>query len=248
MARPNAAVRVPKAAELVASDLRGRILRGELSAGDALPNESALLELFDVSRPTMREALRILENEGLISVRRGAHNAHVELPDITVTARHAALLLQLRGTTVEDLFAARRVLEPAAVRMLADHPTETVIAQLRARQQQERALLDDPAGFATTATEFHQLLVQLAGNNTLTLVSQMIVEIVDRHHHATFAGAPGRQHEYADEGSEHHRHVIDLIAAGKAEEAEAFWRSHIDGAAARALLHLGPKTILDLLG
>jgi DNA-binding FadR family transcriptional regulator len=247
LTRPNASVRVPKVAELVASDLRRRILRGELSAGDSLPNESALLELFDVSRPTMREALRILENDGLISVKRGAHNPQVQLPDSTVTARHAALLLQLRSTTIEDVFTARRVLEPAAVRMLAERPSKAAIAKLRDCQQQEQAVLDEPDSFAKASTAFHQLLVQLAGNNTLALMSEMILEIVDSHH-ATLAGASGRQHEYAEQGSDHHHRVIELIADGKADEAEAFWRFHIDGAAAGALRHLGPKTILDLLG
>src|SRR5256885_7189092 len=65
-------VRVPKAAELVAGHVRSQIVRGELSEGDALPPESALMEQFDISRPTLREAFRILESEGLITVRRGA--------------------------------------------------------------------------------------------------------------------------------------------------------------------------------
>ena len=68
-----ARLRVPKMAELVAGDLRRRILRGELVENDALPSESALMQRFGVSRPTLREAFRVLESESLISVRRGAH-------------------------------------------------------------------------------------------------------------------------------------------------------------------------------
>src|SRR4051794_2911660 len=100
-------VRVPKAAELVASDLRRQIIRRTLSAGDALPNETALMEVYDVSRPTLREALRILESEGLVSVKRGAHGgARVHLPDVSIAAKYAALLLQVRGTTIADVFEA----------------------------------------------------------------------------------------------------------------------------------------------
>ena len=65
-------VRVPKTAELVASQLRRQIVRGDLKEGDALPPESTLMERFGVSRPTLREAFRVLESEALISVRRGA--------------------------------------------------------------------------------------------------------------------------------------------------------------------------------
>ena len=65
-------VRAPKTAELIASQLRGQIVRGELKAGDTLPPEITLMEQFGVSRPTLREAFRILETESLIDVRRGS--------------------------------------------------------------------------------------------------------------------------------------------------------------------------------
>jgi DNA-binding GntR family transcriptional regulator len=88
--------------------------------------------------------------------------------------------------------------------------------------------------------------VELAGNPALTLFSQMIIEIVGRHHKATLLGAPGKRDEFAKVGCEHHAHLIELIADRRAEEAEAFWRFHIDGAAERALRFLGPKTLVDL--
>jgi DNA-binding FadR family transcriptional regulator len=65
-------LRAPKTAELIASYIRGQIVRGDLKTGDALPSETVLMEMFGVSRPTLREAFRILEAESLISVRRGA--------------------------------------------------------------------------------------------------------------------------------------------------------------------------------
>ena len=71
----NTPVRVPKMAELVAARLRRMIVRGELVEGDALPSETALMEEFAVSRPTLREAFRVLESESLINVRRGARGA-----------------------------------------------------------------------------------------------------------------------------------------------------------------------------
>ena len=67
-----AQVRVPKTAELVAGRIRRSIVTGELRTGDSLPSEAHLITDFQVSRPTIREAIRILESEGLISVSRGA--------------------------------------------------------------------------------------------------------------------------------------------------------------------------------
>src|SRR5438128_6589250 len=101
-------VRVPKAAELVAGHVRSQIVRGELSEGDALPPESALMEQFDISRPTLREAFRILESEGLITVRRGARGgARVQVPTGDMAAQYAGLVLQHRSTTLSDVFDAR---------------------------------------------------------------------------------------------------------------------------------------------
>jgi DNA-binding GntR family transcriptional regulator len=63
-------LRVPKAAELLAARIRGQIIRSELKEGDALPAESELMETFGVSRPTLREAIRVLEMESLLRMRR----------------------------------------------------------------------------------------------------------------------------------------------------------------------------------
>lgn len=241
-------INIPKAAELVASSLRGRIARGELEEGDPLPNEAALMEMFQVSRPTLREALRILEHDGLIAVKRGAHGgARVQALRVEPASRHAAMLLQVRGATMDDLFAARRIIEPAAVRMLAEKPTRTAIKRLREQLRREEQLLEEPERYAAEATAFHELIVRLSGNQTLTLFSEMLIDIVGRHHKATFQGAPSKRREYAEVGSQHHGHLIDLVEDGRAVEAEAFWRFHIEGAASRALQHLGHKTIVELL-
>lgn len=80
-ARAFVPVQMPKAAEVVAADVRRRIVRGELRADDALPPETELMSQFGISRPTLREALRILEAEGLVAIRRGARGgARVQAP------------------------------------------------------------------------------------------------------------------------------------------------------------------------
>ena len=111
-----APVKVPKTAELVATQLRNQIIRGELREGDALPPESTLMEQFGVSRPTLREAFRVLESEALISVRRGARGgARVHAPNGDVAARYAGLVLQFRGATLADVYEARKAIDPRPV-------------------------------------------------------------------------------------------------------------------------------------
>src|SRR3546814_19241836 len=71
----NARIRVPKTSELVADQIRAQIVRGELQDGDSLPPEGTLMSTLGISRPTLREAFRILEAENLTRVVRGSRRA-----------------------------------------------------------------------------------------------------------------------------------------------------------------------------
>jgi DNA-binding FadR family transcriptional regulator len=241
-------VRIPKAAVLIAGSLRRRIVRGELQPGDPLPNETELMELYDVSRPVVREALRILESETLISVKRGAGGgARVRRPDVGVAARQAALLLQLEGATLADLFEARATLEPDAVRRLAEQHAPESIAILRQRHEEELKLIDDVPAYAVHAARFHEQLIELAGNKTLAVLGRLLLTIVESHNRATMERTTDAK-EIARGASEFHGRLIDLIEAGDTEAAVALWRRHLDQAAEVALERLGPATIVDVLG
>jgi GntR family transcriptional repressor for pyruvate dehydrogenase complex len=240
-------VQIPKAAALVAADLRHRIVRGELAEGDALPNETELMGYFSVSRPTLREALRILESESLISVKRGARGgARVTVPDAGVTARHAALVLQLQGTTLEDVFEARAIIEPAAVRLIAKRQPEGALAKLRECHEEERRVLGDPVAYPLAAARFHEQIIELSGNRTLTLLALVTLEIVAAHNQATFAALERTQPVF-EEADLHHAQLLDFIEAGDAEAASDLWQFHLEGAAAIALKSLGIHKRVDLL-
>src|SRR3954451_21022363 len=125
-------LRAPKTAELIAADLRRQIVRGDLASGATLPSEVQLMEQYGVSRPTLREAFRILESESLIGVRRGSRGgAQVLAPDVAVATRSVGLLLQVHGTTIDDVYQARMICEPACARLLAGRRTEQDLSDLR---------------------------------------------------------------------------------------------------------------------
>src|SRR3954469_12018121 len=132
-----APIRSPKTAELVAGTLRRMIVDGQLTDGDFLPNEAGLMAHFGVSRPTLREAVRVLESERLVEVRRGSRTgARVRVPGPEIVARPAGLLLELSGATIADVMVARAGIEPMAARLLAESGTpesldelETILSQ-----------------------------------------------------------------------------------------------------------------------
>jgi DNA-binding FadR family transcriptional regulator len=245
----NGPVRVPKAASLVAASLRRQIVLGELKKGDALPNETELMRTFEVSRPTLREALRILEAESLISVKRGARGgARVATPDASVTAHHAALVLRLQGTTVEDVFVARLIIEPAAVRLLAARAKVDgeVIAPLRELQQKSEQATHDREAYASLAARFHEQVIELAGNRTLTLLGLILMEIVEPHNRATFA-ALANGDSIAHRAQHDHAELLDALASGEGDAAAAIWEHHMQDAMDVALETLGASTRIGLL-
>ena len=244
-------VRVPKTAELVARSLRRQIIRGELGQGEALPSESALMEQFGVSRPTLREAFRVLESESLIEVRRGVRGgARVNAPDPEVAARYAGLILEYRSATLGDVYRASAVIEPQCARLVAAKHTAEDLERLHAAVEREKAALDDHLALVDAQDAFHTLVVELTGNETLTLLTGMLRYMVDRSNASQVAAQGDSPDARAQARKGHRTHVklVELIEAGKAEEAEQLWFRHIT--AATDLINTvgaGPKTILELL-
>jgi DNA-binding FadR family transcriptional regulator len=243
-------IRVPKTAELVAAELRRKIVRGELAEGDALPSEAALMADFAVSRPTLREAFRVLESESLISIRRGARGgARVQVPNGNVAASYAGLVLEYRGTTLQDVYDARTLIEAPCAALLAERRTEQDLARLRVAVAQAERLMDDPQAFIRAHMEFHALMVELAGNQTLTVLNGMvrhIIELANWSHVDLDAGSP--QNVRANKrGFRAHVRLVELVAARQSAEAEALWRVHLQEAENYLLLNKSMTTVLDLL-
>jgi DNA-binding FadR family transcriptional regulator len=244
-------IRAPKTAELVAAHLRRQIVRGELQEGQALPPEAALMAQFGISRPTLREAFRVLEAELLISVRRGARGgARVHTPSVDVAARLAALVLEYRGTTLADIYEARNVIEPPCAGLLARRRTPEQLRRLWAEVERAEAVIEQPNQLIRIHTEFHALVVDFADNETLRVLSGMLRHIIDTANWervAEDAGSPGERRA-THRGARAHRRLVELVEAGDAAGAEELWRRHLVEAA--EYLTSGPTagTVLDLLG
>ena len=238
-------IRVPKTAELVAEQLRRKIIRGELKEGGNLPAESALIEELGVSRPTMREAFRILEVENLITVSRGSRGgATVHMPNVDVVARYAGHYLQSRNTSIADIYEARLIIEPHAVYLMAKHQPQDKIEEVRELIQVAEEHLEDSEAYSHYSAQLHLKLIEGSGNETLTLVAHVLVAIVD----AVLLKATGQRYdlELAKRGLRSHRRTLQLIEAGEAEKAEAHVRQQ-NREASKILLKNNTQTIVDLI-
>lgn len=245
---PAGQLRVPKTAELVAGHIRRRIVRGELAEDQALPPETALMEEFEISRPTLREAFRILESEGLITIRRGSRGgARVQVPTTEVAARYAGLVLQHREATLADVLEARVIVEAPAAGIVArrrDHAGSA--RQLRAWLEETGEYADDPDTFSARFHEFNRLLVRLTRNETLILLTVMLEAISDAAQQS-YLQTPHETDEILGRRVTRTRHrLVDLIEAGDAEGAEDLWRRHLTDAG-KLLAGEGGARVVDLL-
>jgi GntR family transcriptional regulator, transcriptional repressor for pyruvate dehydrogenase complex len=233
--------------EQIADELRALIVSGHLADGESLGREPDLVERFGVSRPSLREALRILEAEGLITVVRGVlGGVIVHQPNERMTARTAALLLQSRNVTLGDVHEARTMIEPAAVRVLASSPRRKSVDELKSLIEAQRAVIDDPEAFGHANARFHERLVAMAGNQTLSIVAEMLNEVVARAVTAV-SKSNSRRDSLAtrQRGIRSQERLIELIAIGASIDAEAHWRTHME-AVGKVMIGQAAKSVIDL--
>lgn len=230
-------LRQVRIADLIANRLRKQILSGELADGASLPPIETLLEEFQVSRPSLREAFGILETEGLLSVNRGrAGGARVHTPTASRAAYQLALVLDLKGCAVADVGEALRVLEPLCASMCAARKdrAKTVLPILQDHCDRAAAVVDDGDAFVTASRRFHESLVELCGNQVIQELVGMLQVLwsahedrwVDRLHetHEDFPAVETRK-----SGVKAHQRIIDRIAdgdAGRAGEATSLHLEH----------------------
>jgi GntR family transcriptional repressor for pyruvate dehydrogenase complex len=254
-------MRAPKTAELIASHLRGQIVRGDLKPNETLPPEQQLMEQFSVSRPTLREAFRILETESLIGVRRGARGgAQVLEPDPMVAARHVGLLLQLQGTTVQDVYEARLITEPVCAGMLAAIRTDQDLADLRAVQQHLEQLVagglektPDLSQWSGVTYRFHELILQRCGNKTLAVQGAVLADIVATHLHQSISQGMSQTEDEQparfQKTIRSYAKLIKLVEAKDRDGAEKHWRRHMEVAATYLFMFdQRNKPLVDLFG
>jgi DNA-binding FadR family transcriptional regulator len=162
-------VDVPKASDVLARELRERILSGELTEGTALPAERELVKQTQMSRATVREALRILEVQNLVRVRAGrAGGAFVQKPTTKSMASSVSMLIRGRRIKLADLMETREALEPFCAELAAHKRTEDELAALdRANKDISDPDADLPA-FLQANLDWH-VGVAMASHNELLI-------------------------------------------------------------------------------
>jgi GntR family transcriptional repressor for pyruvate dehydrogenase complex len=162
-------MKVPKASDVLANELRERILTGEYAEGTGLPTERDLVAQTRMSRTTVREALRILEVQGLIRIRAGrTGGAFVQQPGEEAMASTVNLLIRGRHIRLAALLETREAIEPFCARLAATHRTAE---ELEILEDTNRLISDDGAHvaqFLRADTDWHVAVARASHNELLS--------------------------------------------------------------------------------
>lgn len=229
---PAAPIRRQKVTDLVVGELR-RLILHEARVGDALPPERVLIEKFGVSRPTLREALRVLESDGLVEIRRGIRGgAIVRQPGIEDMARMVGIHLQLQQASVGDLYLVRKIIEPAAARLAAGN--EGAGAALDEALAVEAAAIDvaGDEDVSHVLVGFHEAILDLSGSTTLATLGRLLDAVVQKDTLQTIATVsgpgPAARKKAFRKSHQTHQELAVAIKAGDADGAEGFMRRHLE--------------------
>ena len=225
-------VDVPKAPDVLARQLRERILNGEIEEGTALPAERELVKQTQMSRATVREALRILEVQNLVKVKAGrAGGAFVQRPSTASMTTSVTTLIRGRQIKLADLMETREALEPFCAELAAAKRTEEDLETL---DRANDAIADpnaDLARFLQANLDWH-VGVAIASHNELligfmTALSQAIYAVTEN---ASFIDETVR-----DVTARAHKSITKAIRDKDAEAAGRRMRRHVHTYAAAAL-------------
>ncbi|HVW42094.1 MAG TPA: FadR/GntR family transcriptional regulator [Amycolatopsis sp.] len=213
----------PKRATVVAQQLVKLIRDDKLRPGDTLPPEHEMLEMYPVGRNTLREALRVLELQGVVTIRAGRGGGPVVAsPGSRHLASTLALLLQFAETPFRAVLETRMYVEPIVAQLCAERITPELAEQLRASVATMEAGVDDEEVFLEENQRFHELLAAGADNPLFSYFLNSLHWIIDGV--ALGVSYPKRYRRLV---LDVHKRVCDAVVQGDAAAAADAMRDHM---------------------
>jgi len=214
-------VRRPKVYEEVAKQLE-RLILEKLNVGDKLPSERELAEMLQVSRSSIRDAIRSLELMGLVEPRQGAGTIVLERAAETPDSPFANALKR-RQERVGELLDFRKMVEPPLASRAATHASPDEIAEMEEILQRQEVKLAQGEIASAEDAEFHYSIALASGNSVVLKVIDILMDLL-RDTRERSLQVPGRQ----EKSLAGHRRILSAIKRRDAEAAKSAMRRHIE--------------------
>ncbi|MGR7995173.1 MULTISPECIES: FadR/GntR family transcriptional regulator [unclassified Xanthobacter] len=170
-------VQAEPAFRLVARTIEEKILAGEIAPGDPLPAEARLAEQLGVNRSTVREAIRVLEQNGFVRRELGRKKLYASIPESDVISRRLTAAMVLHQVTFEELWEAMFALEPAAAASAAHRSDEDDLAAIARNLEATRQALQDSSSLTKLDIEFHELVAKATRNRAIQVARLPLSEL-----------------------------------------------------------------------
>ena len=206
-----------------AEAIKALILSGELGSGDALPPERNLAVMLGISRPSVREALRVLTAMNVVEPRHGG-GTYVTSLDPRLLARPINFLLQVKPRTFLHLFEVRQVLEVSGARLAAPKMTDEVVSELERLADEAASVLRQPARYSEVGFELHTKIIEATGNPIYLSLYESISDLLLESRRRTAQVAAVRRQAHED-----HLVIVAALRKRDAEAAAQAMHDHLEG-------------------
>jgi GntR family transcriptional repressor for pyruvate dehydrogenase complex len=211
-----------KAAQIIAKRVRDAVLAGELPIGTRLPPERELIEQFGYSRAVVREALRLLEAEGLVKLQSGRNGgAVIHQPSTDRFVESVSTLLRMQHATWDEVHEVLRHLEPLVAELAAERATPADIEAMQRTIDAMRDHADDPQISRAEGNKFHILMAEATHNRMLSMMTTLTRQVVVQ---MEYPGAG----TFVSEISKIHQKILDAVKANDPETARRRALRHLN--------------------
>jgi DNA-binding FadR family transcriptional regulator len=216
-------IKTRRAFEEISSEVKRLIFKGTLKPGDRLPSETELAGQFNVGRQTIREALRLLELSGFISIHKGGSGGAVVVDTILNTISKSFFdAFKMRRITIDEMITARFEIEQVVLRSFFRHSDAEDMKALRQNVSSARKKLEQKLQAFDDNIQFHRLLAVGSKNYFFLVVMESIIAVI-----SDFRTLLSMDYPVSTRSAEDHEAILDAVSAGDEGKALEILRQHL---------------------
>ena len=175
-------IQTDRISNVIVDQIKDAVFQKRLKAGDKLPSERQLMDQFKTSRVTIREAIRTLEQFGILEIRRGTEGgAFIRDPNTKFVSNFLQDMFSMEKIKISNLTEARMAIEPFSVKLATERITEDSLEKVRQNIQEARECLDrkNKNDARRLDLEFHRLIAQASQNPVIFFMIDSIMDIME---------------------------------------------------------------------